>query len=154
MVLVTNRPLLTVLLPSVPRFLKRLPSSTRKNFRNVWLNSLAVLPLSSWCRYGNGTEDKKLRIEDALNATRAAVAEGIVAGGGTALLQVQPALDELEKETEGDEKTGIDIVRRAIEAPVRQIANNAGLEGAVIVEAVKKLRRELASMPRRKNMLI
>lgn len=86
-------------------------------------------------------KDKKLRIEDALNATRAAVAEGIVAGGGTALLQVQPALDELEKETEGDEKTGIDIVRRAIEAPVRQIANNAGLEGAVIVEAIKKAKK-------------
>ena len=86
-------------------------------------------------------KDKKLRIEDALNATRAAVAEGIVAGGGTALLQVQPALGELEKETEGDEKTGIDIVRRAIEAPVRQIANNAGLEGAVIVEAVKKAKK-------------
>ena len=86
-------------------------------------------------------KDKKLRIEDALNATRAAVAEGIVAGGGTSLLQVQPALDELEKETEGDEKTGIDIVRRAIEAPVRQIANNAGLEGAVIVEAVKKAKK-------------
>ena len=86
-------------------------------------------------------KDKKLRIEDALNATRAAVAEGIVAGGGTALLQVQPALDELEKETEGDEKTGIDIVRRAIEAPVRQVANNAGLEGAVIVEAVKKAKK-------------
>lgn len=86
-------------------------------------------------------KDKKLRIEDALNATRAAVAEGIVAGGGTALLQVQPVLDELEKETEGDEKTGIDIVRRAIEAPVRQIANNAGLEGAVIVEAVKKAKK-------------
>lgn len=83
-------------------------------------------------------KDKKLRIEDALNATRAAVAEGIVAGGGTALLQVQPVLDELEAKAEGDEKTGIDIVRRAIEAPVRQIANNAGLEGAVIVEAVKK----------------
>ena len=83
-------------------------------------------------------KDKKLRIEDALNATRAAVAEGIVAGGGTALLQVQPVLDKLEAETEGDEKTGIDIVRRAIEAPVRQIASNAGLEGAVIVEGVKK----------------
>ncbi len=83
-------------------------------------------------------KDKKLRIEDALNATRAAVAEGIVAGGGTALLQVQPALDELEKKASGDEKTGIDIVKRAIEAPVRQIASNAGLEGAVIVEAVKK----------------
>jgi chaperonin GroEL len=86
-------------------------------------------------------KDKKLRIEDALNATRAAVAEGIVAGGGTALLQVQPALDELEKHAEGDEKTGIDIVRRAIEAPVRQIADNAGLEGAVIVEAVKKAKK-------------
>ncbi|WP_416182171.1 chaperonin GroEL [Acidaminococcus timonensis] len=83
-------------------------------------------------------KDKKLRIEDALNATRAAVAEGIVAGGGTALLQVQPVLDKLEAEAEGDEKTGIDIVRRAIEAPVRQIASNAGLEGAVIVEGVKK----------------
>ena len=83
-------------------------------------------------------KDKKLRIEDALNATRAAVAEGIVAGGGTALLQVQPILDQLEAEADGDEKTGIDIVRRAIEAPVRQIASNAGLEGAVIVEAVKK----------------
>ena len=83
-------------------------------------------------------KDKKLRIEDALNATRAAVAEGIVAGGGTALLQVQPVLDKLEAETDGDEKTGIDIVRRAIEAPVRQIASNAGLEGAVIVEGVKK----------------
>ena len=59
-----------------------------------------------------------------------------------------------KRETEGDEKTGIDIVRRAIEAPVRQIANNAGLEGAVIVEAVKKAKKELASMPRRKNMSI
>ncbi len=61
-----------------------------------------------------------------------------MAGGGTALLQVQPVLDELEAEADGDEKTGIDIVRRAIEAPVRQIASNAGLEGAVIVEGVKK----------------
>ena len=83
-------------------------------------------------------KDKKLRIEDALNATRAAVAEGIVAGGGTALLQVQPALEELAAAAEGDEKTGVEIVKRAIEAPVRQIADNAGLEGAVIVEAVKK----------------
>ena len=83
-------------------------------------------------------KDKKLRIEDALNATRAAVEEGIVAGGGTALLQVQPVLEALKADAEGDEKTGIDIVSRAIEEPVRQIANNAGLEGAVIVEAVKK----------------
>lgn len=81
-------------------------------------------------------KDKKLRIEDALNATRAAVAEGIVAGGGTALLQAQKALDSLQ--LTGDEKTGVDIVRRAIEEPVRQIAFNAGLEGAVIIENIRR----------------
>ena len=75
------------------------------------------------------------RIEDALNATRAAVAEGIVAGGGTALLEAQSSLDKIK--ATGDEKTGIMIVRRAIEEPVRQIAHNAGLEGAVIVDKVK-----------------
>ena len=84
-------------------------------------------------------KDKKLRIEDALNATRAAVAEGIVPGGGTALLQVQPALAKLK--VTGDEKTGVDIVKRAIEEPVRQIAYNAGLEGAVIVDAIKRSRK-------------
>ena len=80
-------------------------------------------------------KDKKLRIEDALNATRAAVAEGIVAGGGTALLEAQSSLDKIK--ATGDEKTGIMIVRRAIEEPVRQIAHIAGLEGAVIVDKVK-----------------
>ena len=84
-------------------------------------------------------KDKKLRIEDALNATRAAVAEGIVAGGGTALLQVQPALAKIK--TTGDEKTGVEIVKRAIEEPVRQIAYNAGLEGAVIVDTIKRSRK-------------
>ncbi len=81
-------------------------------------------------------KDKKLRIEDALNATRAAVAEGIVAGGGTALLQVQASLDKLV--VTGDIKTGVAIVRRAIEEPIRQIAYNAGLEGAVIVDTLKR----------------
>lgn len=81
-------------------------------------------------------KDKKLRIEDALNATRAAVAEGIVAGGGTALLQVQASLAKIE--ATGDEKTGVEIVKRAIEEPVRQIAYNAGLEGAVIVDTIKR----------------
>ena len=81
-------------------------------------------------------KDKKLRIEDALNATRAAVAEGIVAGGGVALLQVQAALNKIQ--STGDEKTGVEIVRRAIEEPVRQIAFNAGLEGAVIVDTIKR----------------
>lgn len=84
-------------------------------------------------------KDKKLRIEDALNATRAAVAEGIVAGGGTALLQAQGFLAKLG--LTGDEKTGADIVKRAIEEPVRQIAYNAGLEGAVIVDAIKKAKK-------------
>ena len=84
-------------------------------------------------------KEKKLRIEDALNATRAAVAEGIVAGGGTALLQVQSALNKIK--ASGDEKTGVDIVKRAIEEPVRQIAYNAGLEGAVIVDTIKRSRK-------------
>ena len=81
-------------------------------------------------------KDKKYRVEDALNATRAAVEEGIVAGGGTTFIDILPALDKLE--AEGDVQTGINIVRRAIEEPVRQIANNAGLEGSVVVAEVKK----------------
>ncbi len=80
-------------------------------------------------------KEKKLRIEDALNATRAAVAEGIVPGGGTALLEAQAVLDKVK--AVGDEKTGVMIVRRAIEEPVRQIAHNAGLEGAVIVDKIR-----------------
>ena len=81
-------------------------------------------------------KDKKYRVEDALNATRAAVEEGIVAGGGTTFIDILPALDKLE--AEGDVKTGINIVRRAIEEPVRQIAGNAGKEGSVVVAEVKK----------------
>jgi chaperonin GroEL len=82
-------------------------------------------------------KEKKHRIEDALSTTRAAVEEGLVAGGGTALLQALPALDEVK--LEGDEAIGISILRRALEAPVRQIAENAGQEGSVIVAAVKGL---------------
>ena len=81
-------------------------------------------------------KDKKLRIEDALNATRAAVEEGIVAGGGTTFIDILPALDKVQ--AEGDVKVGVSIVKRAIEEPVRQSANNAGLEGSVVVEEVKK----------------
>ncbi len=80
-------------------------------------------------------KEKKLRIEDALAATRAAVEEGIVAGGGTALIDTISALDKIE--ATGDEKTGVAIVRRALEEPLRQIANNAGLEGSVVVEKVR-----------------
>ena len=82
-------------------------------------------------------KEKKHRIEDALSTTRAAVEEGLVAGGGTALLQAIPALDALK--LEGDEAIGVTILRRALEAPIRQIAENAGQEGSVIVAAVKDL---------------
>jgi len=81
-------------------------------------------------------KEKKLRIEDALNATRAAVEEGIVAGGGTTFIDILPALNDVQ--AEGDAKVGVEIVKRAIEEPVRQIANNAGQEGSVVAEAVKK----------------
>ena len=80
-------------------------------------------------------KEKKHRIEDALSATRAAVEEGIVAGGGTAFINALPALDRLQ--LTGDEKTGVDILRRALEEPLRQIAYNAGAEGSVVVAAVK-----------------
>ncbi len=86
-------------------------------------------------------KERKYRIEDALNATRAAVEEGYVAGGGTALVNVIKAVDQL-KET-GDVQTGINIVKRALEAPVRQIAENAGLEGSVIVERLKGEKNEI-----------
>ncbi|MBB1063226.1 chaperonin GroEL [Limosilactobacillus fastidiosus] len=80
-------------------------------------------------------KEKKYRIEDALNATRAAVQEGFVPGGGTALVNVLPALDEIK--ATGDEATGVNIVKNALEAPVRQIAENAGVEGSVIVNQLK-----------------
>ena len=82
-------------------------------------------------------KEKKLRIEDALSATKAAVEEGIVAGGGTALVNVAPKVAKLVDTLEGDEKLGAKIVLRALEEPVRQIATNAGLEGAVILEKIK-----------------
>ncbi len=81
-------------------------------------------------------KEKKLRIEDALSSTRAAVEEGIVAGGGTALLNAIPAVSEFVDTLEGDEKTGAKIVLKAIEEPVRQIAHNAGLEGSVIIDKI------------------
>ena len=83
-------------------------------------------------------KEKKLRIEDALAATKAAVEEGIVAGGGTALIDAIPAVKEYVDSAEGDEKTGASIVLKALEEPVRQIAANAGIEGSVIVEQLKK----------------
>ncbi len=83
-------------------------------------------------------KEKKLRIEDALAATKAAVEEGIVAGGGTALVNAMPAVKALVEELEGDEKTGAKIVLRALEEPVRQIALNAGLEGSVIIDTINR----------------
>ena len=82
-------------------------------------------------------KEKKLRIEDALNATRAAVEEGVVAGGGTIFVNVIPAVEALLSTVEGDEKTGVRIIAKALEAPIRQIAANAGLDGSVILEKVR-----------------
>ncbi len=97
-------------------------------------------------RVGAATEvelkEKKHRVEDALSATRAAVEEGIVPGGGVALINAAKALDDLEKELEGDVLTGVKIVRRALEEPMRQLAINAGYDGAVVVEEVRRRQRE------------
>ncbi|MGN0584088.1 MAG: chaperonin GroEL [Ruminococcus sp.] len=86
-------------------------------------------------------KEKKLRIEDALSSTKAAVEEGIVAGGGTALINAMPAVEKLIPSLEGDEKTGAKIVLRALEAPLRQIAENAGLEGSVIIDKIRRSRK-------------
>jgi chaperonin GroEL len=86
-------------------------------------------------------KEKRLRIEDALNATKAAVQEGIVAGGGTAYVNAIPAVEKLITKVEGDEKTGIRIIASALSEPVKQIAANAGIEGAVVLEKIKNSRR-------------
>ena len=83
-------------------------------------------------------KEKKLRIEDALNATRAAVEEGIVAGGGTAYLNAIPAVEKLYDQVDGDEKTGVQIIARALTAPVKQIAANAGIDGSVVLEKIRE----------------
>lgn len=97
-------------------------------------------------RVGAATEvemkEKKLRIEDALSATKAAVEEGIVAGGGTAPIEIMPAVEALIEELEGDEKTGAKIVLKALESPLRQIATNAGLEGSVIIDRVRNAKKK------------
>ena len=96
-------------------------------------------------KVGSATEvemkEKKLRIEDALAATKAAVEEGIVAGGGTAYINAIPAVEKLIPSLDGDEKTGAKIILKALEAPVRQIAENAGLEGSVIVDKIRRSRK-------------
>ena len=86
-------------------------------------------------------KEKKLRIEDALNATRAAVEEGIVAGGGTAYVNAIPAVAKEVSKVEGDEKTGVRIVMKALEEPVKQIAANAGIDGSIVLERIKNARK-------------
>ena len=83
-------------------------------------------------------KEKKLRIEDALNATKAAVEEGIVAGGGVALINVMSAVDAVVAELDGDEKTGATIVLKSLTAPMKQIADNAGLDGSVIISKIRE----------------
>ncbi|MBI2861814.1 MAG: chaperonin GroEL, partial [Chloroflexi bacterium] len=96
-------------------------------------------------KVGAGTEvelkEKKHRVEDALSATRAAVEEGIVPGGGIALLNARQALSDLK--LSGDEATGVSIVRRALEEPLRQIAENAGHDGSIVVETTQRRQKEL-----------
>ena len=88
-------------------------------------------------------KEKKARVEDAMHATKAAVEEGIVPGGGVALLRCVKVLDSLK--LDHDQKVGADIVRRAIEAPIRWIANNAGVEGSIVVQKVKEIEGRRAS---------
>ena len=83
-------------------------------------------------------KEKKLLIEDALNATRAAVEEGIVAGGGTAYVNAVAAVEKLVSEVEGDEKTGVRIIAKALTEPVKQIATNAGIDGSVVLEKIRE----------------
>ena len=122
--------------------IKHLAEETTSDFdREKLMERLAKLSGGvAVVKVGAATEvemkEKKLRIEDALNATKAAVEEGIVAGGGTALVSVIPAVDKLISELEGEEAIGAKIIRKALEEPLRQIAINAGLEGAVIVQNV------------------
>jgi chaperonin GroEL len=91
-------------------------------------------------------KEKKARVEDALHATRAAIEEGIVPGGGVAYLRCLPALDRLAKELEGDERVGVNIVRRALEQPLRTLCENAGVEGSIVVEKVKGYKGEEKNM--------
>ena len=122
--------------------IKHLAEETTSDFdREKLMERLAKLSGGvAVVKVGAATEvemkEKKLRIEDALNATKAAVEEGIVAGGGTALISVIPAVEKLINELEGEEAIGAKIIRKALEEPLRQIAVNAGLEGAVIVQNV------------------
>ena len=122
--------------------IKHLAEETTSDFdREKLMERLAKLSGGvAVVKVGAATEvemkEKKLRIEDALNATKAAVEEGIVAGGGTALVSVIPAVEKLINELEGEEAIGAKIIRKALEEPLRQIAINAGLEGAVIVQNV------------------
>ena len=124
--------------------IKHLAEETTSDFdREKLMERLAKLSGGvAVVKVGAATEvemkEKKLRIEDALNATKAAVEEGIVAGGGTALVSVIPAVEKLINELEGEEAIGAKIIRKALEEPLRQIAVNAGLEGAVIINKVRE----------------
>ena len=137
------RPLPTAWPRSAPRSTTPPASMTREKLQErlaKMAGGVAVI------KVGAATEtemkEKKLRIEDALNATKAAVEEGIVAGGGTIFVNAIPAVTALLADAEGDEKTGVQIVAKALEEPIRQIAANAGLDGSVILEKVQHLRQE------------
>ncbi|MFR5444445.1 MAG: chaperonin GroEL [Butyricicoccus sp.] len=112
-------------------------TSTVRSCRSVWLLAGGVAVIAAGAATETEMKEQKLRIEDALNATRAAVEEGIVAGGGVAYVNAIAAVEALAAEATGDEKTGMQIVARGLEAPMKQIAANAGIEGAIVVDKVK-----------------
>ena len=112
---------------------------TKKNYRKDLLSWQVVLQLSELVQQQNlKCRENKLRMEDALNATRAAVEEGIIAGGGSAYIHASKKVAELVESLEGDEKTGASIILKALEAPLFTISHNAGLEGSVIVNKVRE----------------
>ena len=124
------------------RSTRRRPITTRRSCRSGWRSSPAAWPSSTWRRDRSEMKEKKARVEDALHATRAAVEEGIVPGGGVALIRAQRALKGLKFE-DADEQIGVEIIRRALEEPMRMIAQNAGAEGSIVVEKVRSSKDEL-----------
>src|SRR5260221_422033 len=150
----------TTTAPSRPEFCAIVRSGSSSARRRIWM-PVAASPSSPSCTLSStstalssatpppGTKPSstaarvaKTRVEDALSATRAAVAEGCVAGGGVALLNAVEVLDKVQQGLDGDAATGIQILRRALEEPLRTIAQNSGRDGAVVVEAVRRAQKE------------
>ena len=136
------------------RLKRQLPISIARSLERLAKLSGGVAVIQVGAATETELKEKKLRIEDALNATRAAVEEGIVAGGGTAFINVIPSVAKYVDGLNGDMKTGANIIMRALEEPIRQIAENAGLEGSVIVAKVKSEKPGVGFNVENENMKI